>query len=68
MNRLAVITVRESEERYRSLVENINDVAYSLDNNGVFNYVSPVIFPKTGFSQKEILNHHFTEFVHPDDL
>ena len=35
--------LRQSEEQYRELVENINDAVYSTDAAGIVTYVSPVI-------------------------
>jgi PAS domain S-box-containing protein len=34
--------LRESEEKYRDLVENINDAIYAHDEKGILTYVSPV--------------------------
>jgi PAS domain S-box-containing protein len=61
-------SLRESELKYRVLVENINDVLYTLDAAGKFTYVSPVIERLSGRKPDEILGRNFADFVHPDDL
>ncbi len=59
--------LRKSQERYRSLVEGINDIVYSTDDSGLITYISPPITVYTGFMPDEIVGRHFTEFVHPED-
>jgi PAS domain S-box-containing protein len=59
--------LRQSEERYRTLVENINDVIFSLDAQGCFTYISPAIERFAGYVAGEVIGQHFTAFVHPDD-
>ncbi len=58
----------QSEERYRTLVENINDVIFALDANGYFTYISPVIERLTAYPVAEVIGQPFVKFVHPDDL
>lgn len=58
----------QSHARYRSLVENINDVIFSLDTGGVVTYISPVIQSIAGYLPEEIEGRTFKEFIHPDDL
>jgi diguanylate cyclase (GGDEF)-like protein/PAS domain S-box-containing protein len=60
--------LRESEAKHRDLVENINELIYSLDENGQITYVSPVVEQLGGYTQSEVIGHSFIEFVHPDDL
>ena len=60
--------LRESEEKYRELVENINDVIYAVDEHGILTYVSPAIESVIGYTLSEITGHHFREFIHPEDL
>jgi PAS domain S-box-containing protein len=55
-----------SEEQYRALAENIADVIFSLDNNGVFTYISPLV-DRYGYTPDEIIGKSFTLFIHPDD-
>jgi PAS domain S-box-containing protein len=56
-----------SEERYRSIVENVEDVVFLLDPKGRFQYVSPSI-SKYGFTPEDIIGHPFEHFVHQADL
>ncbi|NVM53230.1 MAG: PAS domain S-box protein [Candidatus Helarchaeota archaeon] len=60
--------VRESEEKYRSLVENINEVIYTVDQNGLVSYVSPTIESLIGYSPSELMERPITEFVYQEDL
>jgi PAS domain S-box-containing protein len=58
----------ESEEKYRTLVENINDVHAILDMNGVITYVSPAIERLGLYTTSELVGRNFMEFVHREDL
>lgn len=58
----------QSEQRFRRLVENANDIVYSLNLEGFFTYVSPNWTTILGHPLSEVLNHPFAPFVHPDDV
>jgi PAS domain S-box-containing protein len=60
--------LRESEEKYRDLVENISDVIYSIDTDGVMTYISPAIESVLGYSPSEIIGTPFIEFIYKEDL
>jgi len=60
--------LRESEEKYRHLVENLNDVIFSLDMNGDFTFVSQAVESMVGYKPSEIKGKPFTQFVHLDNL
>jgi|GEM_PF-757068 len=59
--------LNESREMYRDLVENLNDVIFSLDLKGNFTYISPVVERLYGYSPSEMSGQHFSKYVHPDD-
>jgi PAS domain S-box-containing protein len=56
-----------SEEKYRELVENINDILFTLSDDGRFTYISPRV-SDYGYSVEEILGKPFGDIVHPDDV
>jgi len=60
--------LRESEEKYRSLIENINDVFYALDTQGNISYVSPVVEHVSQYKVSDLIGKPFTPLVYPDDL
>ena len=60
--------LRESEEKYRSLVENINDMIYTLDSVGRITYVSPVIEKISSYKTGDLIGKNFADFVYPEDL
>ncbi len=60
--------LRESEERYRDLVENLNDVLYVFDEKGIFTYVSSPAKTLLGYSPEELISRNLQEIVYPEDL
>ncbi len=60
--------LRASEEKYRDLVENINDVLYTIDTDGTFTYISPAVESLIGYTPAEIIGQNFAGYIHPDDL
>jgi PAS domain S-box-containing protein len=57
-----------SEIRFRSFVENVNDVLFSLTPKGYFEYVSPQWHIAFGYELGETIGLPFSLFVHPEDL
>ena len=62
------LALRESEEKYRNLVESISEVIYEFDENGVMSYVSPAVEALLGYQPKELEGRHFRDFVAQEDM
>jgi diguanylate cyclase (GGDEF)-like protein/PAS domain S-box-containing protein len=60
--------LRESERRFRALVENGSDLVVVIDAQGIITYVSPSITHVDGYQPGELLGKGFAEFIHPDDV
>lgn len=60
--------LRQSEERFRSLIENALDIITILDADGTIHYESPSIEKVLGYSPAELIDRNFFSYIHPDDL
>jgi len=60
--------LRESEEKYRGLVEEINEVIYTINEQAVVTYISPNIESLSGYKQSDVVGKSFAEFVYHEDL
>jgi diguanylate cyclase (GGDEF)-like protein/PAS domain S-box-containing protein len=60
--------LQESEARYRSIFESVDDCIYTCEADGTLSSISPSFERMTGWSPQEWLGRHFTPLVHPDDL
>ena len=66
--RAADRALRESEERYRELVENANDIIYTHDLEGSFASANPAASRLYGYTQEEILQLNISQIVDPHYL
>ncbi len=57
----------ESVEKYKQLVEDISDVIFALDEEGIITFMSPAVTRITGVPASKYVGQHFAVFVHPDD-
>ncbi|MBE9534086.1 MAG: PAS domain S-box protein [Proteobacteria bacterium] len=64
--KIAEETLRESEERYRHLVETMNEGLAMADQDYVFTFVNERLCEMLGYSREEMLGRHLVDFVHED--
>jgi PAS domain S-box-containing protein len=56
----------ESEEKYRSLIENAGAVMYTTDVKGNITFANSKVAELTGYSMEELSNKHFAFLIDPD--
>ncbi|MFX0151516.1 MAG: PAS domain S-box protein, partial [Candidatus Hodarchaeota archaeon] len=54
--------LRESEEKYRSILENIQDGYYEVDLNGDFTFFNEIICNLLGYNENEILGMSYKQY------
>ena len=58
--------LRESEEKYRLLVENAND-GICITQDGVIKYANPRLLYVSGYTEEELSNISFIDLIHDED-
>jgi diguanylate cyclase (GGDEF)-like protein/PAS domain S-box-containing protein len=59
--------LRQSEQRFRSLIENATDITIILDAEGIFRYISPSVKRILGYAPHQTIGRSALGTVHPDD-
>jgi len=58
----------ESEEKYRTIFENVQDVFYKIDVEGIIEEISPSIKYFSGFNRENLIGHSvYNIYNNPDD-
>jgi PAS domain S-box-containing protein len=60
--------LRQSEERFRSLIENALDIITILTPDGIINYENPAVEKILGYGTADLIGENFFAYIHLDDL
>jgi two-component system, sensor histidine kinase and response regulator len=60
--------LRDSEEKFRDLVENITEVIFTVDRNGSITYISPAIASVAEWMPAELTGRSIFTLIHHEDL
>jgi PAS domain S-box-containing protein len=60
--------LKESERKYRNLVEFSQDIIWSMDRQGFYTFVNPVVRDIYGYEPQEIIGQHFHKFLPSDQI
>ncbi|WP_269850769.1 PAS domain-containing protein [Methanosarcina horonobensis] len=67
--KLAQQKLEESEERYRSFIENFKGIAFQADENFIPVFLHGTVEEITGYSEEEFMSRQsWKEIIHPEDL
>jgi PAS domain S-box-containing protein len=59
----AEVTLRESEEKFRSIVETSSDIIWEIDLQGKLRYISPTITTIMGYTPEEVIGRSMIDLV-----
>ncbi|MFW9988580.1 MAG: PAS domain S-box protein [Candidatus Odinarchaeota archaeon] len=65
--KLSEIKLKKSEEKYRNLINNLNDAVVEVDFEGPILYISPQITRILGYTPDELIGTNGYELIHQDD-
>ena len=55
--------LKQSEDRFRIIAENVNDVIWTMNLEGIFTYISPSIVNLTGYTANEVMKLSFKNLL-----
>ena len=62
------LALRKSENKFRSIIENLNDLVYIINPDRSFSYVSPQFKEVMGYELADFLDRSFAQWIYPEDL
>jgi PAS domain S-box-containing protein len=67
MRKTTQMELIKSEEKFRELVENMNDVFFTIDARSIITYVSPQVTALYNYGPSELIGKPFANIVFPED-
>ncbi|AYK13936.1 MAG: PAS domain S-box protein [Methanosarcina flavescens] len=68
-SKLAQQKIQQSEERYRSFIENFKGIAFQADENFIPVFMHGTVEDITGYSEEEFMSKRsWKDIIHPEDL
>ncbi|MDM8560507.1 PAS domain S-box protein, partial [Candidatus Parabeggiatoa sp. HSG14] len=64
----AEVALQKSEEKFRNLIENINDWLWEIDENNIFTYSSPLSHKLLGYNSDELVGVSMFDLISNDDV
>jgi len=58
------IALRESKQQYRSVLDNIPDLLYRTDLDGIITFVSPYVYQLSGYTVEEVIGMNIADEVY----
>jgi PAS domain S-box-containing protein len=68
LRKQAELDLRESEEKYRNVVDNLTEVVFQTDAQGYWTFLNPAWEHITGFALTESIGQLFYHFLVPEDV
>jgi PAS domain S-box-containing protein len=66
IEKLAEARIKESEKRFRDIVENSGEWIWEIGAEGEFTFVSPLVEKVLGYKPEEVIGRHFHSLFHQD--
>lgn len=67
-SKMLEMEIKESEDKYRFLVESSYDIVYRIGTDGKFTFLSKAWENILGYAIEEAIGRTFTPFIHPEDI
>jgi len=67
VRRRTIAALHQSEQNYRSLLDNLKEVIFTTDATGCWTFLNPAWTEITGFSVEESIGKNIVSYVYPDD-
>ena len=61
-------SLKESESKFRNLIETTPDMIWEIDKEGIFTYISPQSTDILGYTPQEVLGKNMFSFIDPDAI
>ncbi|WP_163411568.1 PAS domain S-box protein [Flavobacterium ajazii] len=54
------------KDQYKNLIQSAADIIFEIDTNGNFTFINDFAFSVLEYTEKEVIDTHYSNFIHPD--